>query len=143
MSMENRKAERLEASYRITVKRMGARQSDSVANMTNISQGGICFVSPLDLRQGDTIEIGMPAPLPVVSLKAKVIWSRPQKGEISVGAGFDEMSERLRTRLVEMHRAIKAYQTMKDADDSAKLDANQAAMEWLNLYGESFLRGAA
>ena len=142
MSIEHRKAERLEIGYPITIKRVGARQSDGIGNMTNVSEGGVCFLSPLDLRPGDSIEIGLPSPQPVTLLKANVIWSRPQKGQVSVGAGFDGTSERLRMRIVEMHRAIKAYQLMKDTDDGAKLDANQAAIEWLKLYGESFLRGA-
>lgn len=142
MSIEQRQAERLEICYPITVKRMGARQSDCVGTLTNVSLGGVCFLSPLDLRPGDSIEIGFPSPHPMTLLKATVTWSRPQKGAISVGSGFDGASERLRKRIVEMHHAIKAYQLMKDTEEEARLDADQAAIEWLRLYGESFLRGA-
>ncbi len=142
MSIENRQAERLEIGYPITVKRVGARQPSTTGTLTNVSHGGVCFLSLLDLRHGDSIEIGLPSPHPVTLLKAKVIWSRPQKGEVSVGAGFDSAGEGLRLRILEMHRAIKAYQLMKDTDDDSRLDANEAAIEWLRLYGESFLRGA-
>lgn len=141
MSIEHRQAERLEVGYPITVKRIGARQSSTTGNLTNVSHSGVCFLSLLDLRHGDSIEIGLPSPHPVTLLKATVIWSRAQKGEVSVGAGFDGAGVGLRTRILEMHRAIKAYQLVKVEDDP-KLDANDAAIEWLRLYGESFLRGA-
>jgi hypothetical protein len=142
VSIEHRQAERLEVGYPITIKRMGARQSGGVGTLTNVSLGGACFLSPLDLRPGDSIEIGLPSPHPTTLLKATVTWSRPQKGEVSVGAGFDGASERQRKRIVEMHHAIRAYQLMKDTDEEARLDADQAAIEWLRLYGESFLRAA-
>jgi hypothetical protein len=106
MSIEKRESERLDASYIITVR--SARQSDNAASVTNLSRGGLCFVSILNLRQGDGVDIDLPSTQPVVTLKARVIWCRPQRDKFSVGAEFVEMSDARRARIIEMHRAIGA-----------------------------------
>jgi hypothetical protein len=48
MSIDLRKSERLEAEYFITVRVEGASaaQAFAKAQMTNLSQGGVCFIFP-------------------------------------------------------------------------------------------------
>lgn len=137
MSIEQRESERLDASYIVTVRLASAKQSDSTASMTNLSRGGLCFVSTLNLRQGDRVDIDLPSSRPVATLKAKVIWCRPQRDRFSVGAEFVEMSDARRTRIIEMHRAICTYQKMNNPSG----DTQQAAAEWLSLHAEKFLAG--
>lgn len=141
MSVEQRKSERLEAGYFITVRAEGvtAAQAFAKAQMTNLSQGGLCFVTPYRLERAQKLEIDFPALKPVARLTARVVWCRPQREEFSVGAEFTVMSEALRTRLIEMHRAIIEYQKMKNAEGGVVLDAQDAATEWLNLYADKFL----
>jgi hypothetical protein len=139
VSIELRESERLDASYVVTVRLVSAKQSDSAASMTNLSRGGLCFVSTLNLRQGDRVEIDLPSARPVATLKAKVIWCRPQRDRFSVGAEFVEMSDARRTRIIEMHRAICTYQKMNNVSG----DTQQAAAEWLSLHAEKFLAGTS
>ncbi len=137
MSIELRESERLDASYIVTVRLASAKLLDNAASMTNLSRGGLCFVSTLNLRQGDSIDIDLPSTQPVATLKAKVIWCRPQRKKFSVGAEFVDMSDARRARIIEMHRAICTYQKMNNASGNTQ----QAAAEWLSLHAEKFLAG--
>ena len=137
MSIELRESERLDASYIVAIRLASAKQSDSAASMTNLSRGGLCFVSTLNLRQGDRVDIDLPSSQPVATLKARVIWCRPQRDRFSVGAEFIDMSDVRRARIIEMHRAICTYQKMNNASG----DTQQAAAEWLSLHAEKFLAG--
>jgi len=139
MSIELRESERLDASYIVAIRLVSTRQSDNAASMTNLSRGGLCFVSTLNLRQGDRIDIDLPASQPVATLTAKVIWCRPQRNLFSVGAEFVDMSDARRTRIIEMHRAISTYQKMNNPSG----DTQQAAAEWLSLHAEKFLAGTS
>jgi hypothetical protein len=135
---ELRRAERLEASYAVAVRPIDFKLLDNKASITNLNRGGLCFVSTLELVHGDKVEIDLPPDQPVATLKAKVVWCRPQRDKFSVGAEFVEMSEARRARIFEMHKAINAYQQMNDLSG----DAQQATVEWLSLYAEKFLAGA-
>jgi hypothetical protein len=137
VSIELRESERLDASYTVTARLVSSKQSDNAANMTNLSRGGLCFVSTLNLRQGDRVDIDLPSAQPVATLKARIIWCRPQRDKFSAGAEFVEMSDARRARIIEMHRAITAYQEMNNASG----DSQQAAAEWLSLHAEKFLAG--
>jgi hypothetical protein len=143
MSAELRKTERLDAEYLITVRVEGDNTANAFARakMNNLGQGGLCFVAPHQFRPDQKLDIDFPASRPVVRLKARVIWCRPQRDQFSVGAEFVAMSEALRTRLIEMHRAIVEYQKMNNASGAAVMDTHQAAVEWLNLHAETFLAG--
>ena len=135
MSIELRQHERQETGYAIRVRPIDTKQPGDTASITNLSQGGLCFVSTLELLYGDNVEIDMPADPPAVILKAKVVWCRPQRDKFSVGAEFVEMSASRRVRIFEMHRAINAYRQMNDPSG----DVQQATAEWLSLYAEKFL----
>lgn len=143
MSIDLRKSERLEAEYFITVRVEGASaaQAFAKAQMTNLSQGGMCFIFPHRLMQDQKLDIDFPFNRPVVRLKSRVVWCRPQRDQFSVGAEFAGISEALRTRFVEMHRAIIEYQKASNASGAAAMDAHQAAIEWLKQYAEQFLAG--
>jgi len=137
VSIELRESERLDASYTIMARLVNTQMTDAEASMTNLSRGGLCFVSNLKLQQGDKVDIGLPANQPVATLKVKVIWCRPQRNRFSVGAEFIEMSAARRARIIEMHQAIGAYQKM----NGSSVDPQQAAADWLRLHAESFLAG--
>jgi hypothetical protein len=141
MSIDKRQSERLDAGYVITVRAAGATaaQAFARAQMTNLSKGGLCFLNPYRLERAQRLEIDFPALKPVIKLTAHVVWCRPQRNEFSVGAEFIDMAEPLRVRLVEMHRAIADYQKMKNAAGDPVIDAQQAAIEWLNMYAQKFL----
>lgn len=143
MSIDNRKSERLEAGYAITVRAEGATaaQAFAKAQMTNLSKGGLCFLNPYRLERAQKLEIDFPALKPVAKLTARVVWCRPQREEFSIGAEFAAMSEALRTRLIEMHRAIIEYHELKNSAGGPVVDAQEAATEWLGLYAEKFLSG--
>lgn len=135
MSIELRQHERLAIGYTVTLRLLGIKQSDNKTTITNISQAGLCFVSTLHLLPEEKVEIDLPSTRLVATLKAKVIWCRPQRDEFSTGAEFVEMSAARRARLFEMHKAIKIYQEMKDSPGNPQ----QATAEWLALHAEKFL----
>ena len=139
MPTELRQYERLDTSYIVAVRPMGFKQSDNKASITNLSQGGLCFVSTLELVQGDRLEIDLPPDRPLLTLKARVTWCRPQRDKFSAGVEFVEMSDTRRARIFEMHKAIAVYQQMNNPSG----DAQQAAVEWLQRYADKFFAGAA
>ncbi len=139
MSIEQRKAERIDAEYMVNVRPEGSRYQSGSASMTNLSAGGLCFVVRAELFPGQNIEIDFPEENPVISLKARVIWCRPQRDKFSVGAEFVELSEARRERIAEMHRAIRAYQKMNSTQGAAAMSAHQAAIEWFSQHAKLFL----
>ena len=135
MSIELRQHERQETGYAIRIRPIDIKQPGDTGSITNLSRGGLCFVSTLELLCGDNVEIDMPADQPAAILKAKVVWCRPQRDKFSVGAEFVELSVSCRERIFEMHRAIDAYRQMNNPSG----DVQQATAEWLSLYAEKFL----
>lgn len=139
MSIEQRKAERFEAEYVVSVRPEGTVfQSDS-ASMTNLSAGGLCFVLGIELFPGQMIDIDLPENSPVITLKAMVVWCRPQREKFSAGVEFVELSDTRRARIAEMHRAIRAYQKMNSTTGAAVMNPHQAAVEWFSQHASKFL----
>lgn len=134
MSIEKRKAARLDVSYPITVRLTSIRHTDSSANLTNISTGGVCFLSNIELQQGDRVEIDLPAQSPI-TLKFRVIWCRAQRDRYSTGAEYLETSDARRARVLEMHKAIVDYQNLHS--DSG--DPQRTAIEWVERFAVQFL----
>jgi hypothetical protein len=139
MSTELREAERIVAEYTVNVRPEGARFLGESASMTNLSAGGFCFVVDTELHLGQRIEIEVPENNPVITLKARVIWCRPQRDKFSVGSEFVEMSTARRARFAEMHRAIRAYQEMNSTAGAVAMNAHQAAVEWFSQHANKFL----
>jgi hypothetical protein len=139
MSIELRKAERIEAEYNVSVRPEGATLLNNSASMINVSAGGLCFVVDTELSPGLRIEIEVPEKSPVITLKARVIWCRPQRDKFSAGAEFVEMSDARRARFAEMHRAIRGFQKMNGTTGAAAMNANQAAVEWFSQHARLFL----
>lgn len=139
MSTELREAERIAAEYIVGVRPEGARFLGESASMTNLSAGGFCFVVENELYLGQEIEIDVPENNPVITLKAKVIWCRPQRDKFSAGAEFVDMSAARRARFAEMHRAIRAYQAMNSTAGAVAMNAHQAAVEWFGQHAHKFL----
>ncbi len=139
MSIENRKDERIEAEYIVSVWPEKSRNLSESASMTNLSAGGLCFVMDTELNPGEIIGIEVPKESPVITLKARVVWCRPQRDKFSAGAEFVEMSEARRARIAEMHRAIRAYQKMNSAAGGVAMNAHQAAVEWFSRHASLFL----
>jgi hypothetical protein len=139
MSIEQRKAERIEAEYSVSVWSEGANLLSNTASMTNVSAGGLCFVVDTELFQGQRIEIEVPEENPVITLKARVVWCRPQRDKFSAGVEFVEMSDARRARFAEMHRAIRAYQKMNSTTGTMAMNAHQAAVEWFSQHASLFL----
>jgi len=136
VSIDQRKSSRLDVNYQATVRHADFRQMDKTARLNNISQGGVCFVSTLQLQQGDPIEVELPASSPI-KLKFKVIWCRPQRDWFSAGAEYVETSEARRARVLELHQAILDYHQRNNGSG----DLQQSATEWLNKFAVQFLAG--
>jgi len=139
MSIELREAERIDAEYTVRVRPEGARFLSEPASMTNLSAGGFCFLVNTELHLDQKIEIEAPENFPVIKLRARVIWCRPQRDKFSVGAEFIEMSAARRARFAEMHRAIRAYQKMNSTEGATAMNAHQAAVEWFSQHANLFL----
>jgi hypothetical protein len=139
MSIELREAERIIAEYTVRVRPEGGKFLTEPASMTNLSAGGFCFLVNTELQFDQKIEIEVPENYPIITLKARVIWCRPQRDIFSVGAEFIEMSAARRARFSEMHRAIRAYQKMNSTEGETAMNAHQAAVEWFSQHATLFL----
>jgi len=134
VGIEQRKSARLDVNFQIAVRLANFRHADKAATLTNISKGGVCFLSNLELQQGDRVEIDLPA-TQVITLKFKVIWCREQRDRYSTGAEYVDTSEARRARVLEMHQAIADYQKM----NSETSDLQRVAVEWLDRFSAKFL----
>lgn len=105
---------------------------------TNVSVGGISFVSDRDFPIGSVIEIRIAEVDPPFEARARVVWTSPEDGRFCIGVSFLEEADAFRARMVEQVCSIERYRREVETDEGRVLTAPEAAAEWIAKYAGRF-----
>ena len=105
---------------------------------TNVSVGGISFVSDRDFAIGSIIEIRIAEVDPPFEARARVVWTSPEDGRFCIGVSFLEEADAFRARMVEQVCSIERYRREVEEREGRTLTAPEAAAEWIAKYAGRF-----
>ena len=105
---------------------------------TNISEGGLAFVSDSCLDAEGTIEVRIPEVDPPFEAHARVVWCRPEGDRYLVGVQFLDSTDAFRARMVEQVCTIEKYRRDVREQEGRELNAQEAAAEWIQKYAGQF-----
>ena len=124
----------------LSCSRSGHRD-DPPQELTNVSFGGLAFVSPERHDPGDVLELSFPSLRTQPRLQGEVVWSRvdPQSKtkRYIEGIRFLDEQDHFRARLVEQICYIEAY-TEQEREKGRILTHEEAAEEWTQKYAAAF-----
>ena len=111
--------------------------------LSDISEGGLCFKSKVDLPRGTLLKIRIPLVRPTFETNGRVVWSSGLEHFFTIGVVFLHHRDVFRTRMVEQVCHIEHYKREALAQDGRTLTSEQAAMEWIEKYAADFPRPGA
>lgn len=136
MTIEHRRHPRFESDLPVAVS-FGEVLASESSYLSNISAGGVAFNAMVELAPGTVIMLQLPPGRPVLSTPVQVVWCRKMALHYVIGAEFLSKDLAFRERIVEMVRRIDGYRV--EAERAGRnLSAQQAALEWIGLFGKDF-----
>ena len=105
---------------------------------SNVSVGGISFVSDVDYPLGSIISIRIGEVDPPFEANARVVWTSPERGRFCIGVNFLDASDAFRARMVEQVCSIERYRQQVEEREGRVLTAPEAAAEWIARYAGRF-----
>jgi hypothetical protein len=105
---------------------------------SNVSVGGISFVSDVDYPLGSIISIRIGEVDPPFEANARVVWTSPEGARFCIGVNFLDASDAFRARMVEQVCSIERYRQEVEEREGRVLTAPEAAAEWIARYAGRF-----
>jgi hypothetical protein len=105
---------------------------------SNVSVGGISFVSDVDFPLGSIIDIRIGEVVPPFEAHARVVWTSPEGDRFCIGVNFLDASDAFRARMVEQVCSIERYRREVEEREGRVLTAPEAAAEWIGRYAGRF-----
>jgi hypothetical protein len=119
--------------------RAGPVATPAELHATNVSLGGLCFLSRDALTVGGEVRIRIPTVSPPFEADARVVWCRPHgDGSWEVGARFLTSGDAFRARMVEQVCHIEEYRSRVRESEGRALSGSEAAREWIARYAGDF-----
>lgn len=106
--------------------------------LSNVSQGGLAFHSHEALEVGAQIVIRIPLHQPAYEARARVAWCHPLNGQFDVGVELLDPGDGYRSRMVEQICHIEHYRQEILRTEGRQLSGQEAAMEWISRFAETF-----
>ena len=106
--------------------------------LRNVSEGGVCFASAVELDPGHAIRLSIPLLGQVYEVDGCVAWCRPADRGFDVGVRFLSPQDRFCVRMVEQLCYIEDYRLQVQREEGRELDSEQAAEEWIARFAEHF-----
>jgi hypothetical protein len=117
---------------------LGGRSNTSRDQLTNFSEGGLCFVAKQHIDPGSEIHFAIPIMPPHFHASGVVIWCREEAGEYHVGVKFTEEETAYAVRMVEQLCYIEHYRQSVRESEGRRLTGEEAALEWIEKYAGTF-----
>ncbi len=107
--------------------------------LTNVSRGGLSFLSPKEQSIGSTLWIKINYVDPAFEAPVRVSWCRPRTGgHYEVGVEFVAVEDEYRARMVEQICYIEHYKREIMRSEGRSLSSQEAAQEWIERYAKDF-----
>jgi hypothetical protein len=106
--------------------------------LCNVSEGGVCFSTSLELDAGTCLRLRIPVFGQQFEVDATVAWCREASSGYEVGVRFDSAQDRFSVRMVEQLLYIEDYRRRVELEEGRRMSSEQAAREWLERFADKF-----
>ncbi len=105
----------------------------------NLSNGGLSFLTHQPVKVGELIDFAIPITTPDYHGQGVVVWRRDHSpDEYEVGMRFTSCENFFRARMVEQVCQIEEYRHTICANYGRLMSTEEAALEWISKYAQSF-----
>lgn len=106
--------------------------------ITNVSLGGLAFVSPSPLEVLQRVRISIPVLQQENHLVGNVVWCEQAGSSYEIGIEFEHSRDVFRLRMIEQICHIEHYRKEVEQQEGRKLSSQDAAKEWISKYAGDF-----
>jgi hypothetical protein len=114
------------------------RPEPHIGTTRDVSAGGLSCYSDKLLSPGDFVEVRISIEDKPFKTIGHVIWCRRNNGGYLLGIGFSDMATAYAVRMVEQICHIEEYRLKVKNEEGRELNAEEAAMEWINIHAADF-----
>jgi hypothetical protein len=106
--------------------------------ITNVSLGGLAFVSHRPLRVLDRVQVCIPFLEKNNTLVGNVVWCERSSDGYEIGIEFEKSRDVFRLRMIEQICHIEHYRKEILLQEGRELTTQEAASEWIAKYADDF-----
>jgi hypothetical protein len=106
--------------------------------ITNVSLGGLAFVSPKPLEVLERVQVCIPVLDSDNRLVGNVVWCEKSAAGYEIGIEFEKSRDVFRLRMIEQICHIEHYREEVLRVEGRELSSKQAASEWISKYARDF-----
>ena len=106
--------------------------------LTNVSLGGLSFISKQPLRAGQIASVSIPILKQDTNLVGTVVWCENSDSGYEIGVEFEGSKDVFRLRMIEQICHIEHYRKEVKHVEGRELSSEQAAEEWIKCYADDF-----
>lgn len=110
----------------------------SAQTLTNVSLGGLSFISEKALETEHRVKISVPILKGDSCLIGTVVWCEKSKEGYEIGLKFESSNDVFRLRMIEQICHIEHYRKEVKRLEGREISAEEAAKEWISLYAGDF-----
>ena len=111
---------------------------DSDDTLTNVSIGGLSFVSSQAIEAGQKVSVCIPILQQDNYLAGTVVWCEKSKNGYEIGLEFEGKKDVFRLRMIEQICHIEHYRKEIKIVEGRELNSEEAANEWISRYAGDF-----
>ncbi len=113
-------------------------ERDDDTTITNVSLGGLSFVShqPLDILE--RVQVCIPILKKNNYLSGTIVWCEKVRDGYEIGLEFESSKEVFRLRMIEQICHIEHYRKEIERQQGRQLSTEEAAKEWISEYAGDF-----
>jgi hypothetical protein len=106
--------------------------------ITNVSLGGLAFVSPKPLELLERVQVCIPVLDRDNTLIGNVVWCEKSGAAYEIGIEFEKSRDVFRLRMIEQICHIEHYRREVLRNEGRELSIQVAASEWISKYAGDF-----
>jgi hypothetical protein len=106
--------------------------------ITNVSLGGLAFVSPKPLPVLERVQVCVPFLENDNTLVGNVVWCERTGSDYEIGIEFEKSRDVFRMRMIEQICHIEHYRKEILLQEGRRLTTQEAAREWIAKYASDF-----
>ena len=111
---------------------------DSDDTLTNVSLGGLSFISSQAIETGQKVGVCIPILQQDNYLAGTVVWCEKSKKGYEIGLEFEGKKDVFRLRMIEQICHIEHYRKEIKIVEGRELNSEEAAKEWISRYAGDF-----
>jgi len=111
--------------------------------LTNISHGGLSFITPASVEIGSCIQLKIDSVTPVFETEGLVTHCNEEDDHFVIGIEFMRKDDLFVARMVEQVCHIEHYKREMELLQGRELTGEEAAKEWIEKYAANFPRWTA